>query len=169
MVSMRFFAIGAGLTLAQVAIADSGLLPRAPFEAFGIVKETEEATTNEYAAKFAPHALLGEKNASLPLVKERSLELEERQTCNPGYGYCSGKCILGLLLAISDANSFLSLFLLSPRLTLSSFWEMLPEHGQLLPLRLLHRPRRHLLSRRPLPAKLGMLRAQLLPERRGLL
>ncbi|KAF2490349.1 hypothetical protein BU16DRAFT_149913 [Lophium mytilinum] len=94
MVSMRFFAIGAGLTLAQLAIADSGLLPRAPFEAFGIVKEQEEATTNEYAANFAPHATLGEKNASLPLVKERSLELEERQTCNPGYGYCSafGRC-----------------------------------------------------------------------------
>ncbi|KAF2811184.1 uncharacterized protein BDZ99DRAFT_462451 [Mytilinidion resinicola] len=94
MVSMRMFAIAAGLTLAQLALADSVILPRAPINAFGIVQDEEETTTNDYAAKFAPHALLGEKNASVPLVKERSLGLEERQTCNAGYGYCSafGRC-----------------------------------------------------------------------------
>ncbi|KAF2795668.1 hypothetical protein K505DRAFT_406827 [Melanomma pulvis-pyrius CBS 109.77] len=73
-------------------------LKRAPFEAVGIEPIQEgfgaPVAENEELAAFAPPSLLGEKNATVPLLKDRSLELVDRQTCGAGFGYCAsfGRC-----------------------------------------------------------------------------
>ena len=69
-------------------------LKRAPFEAVGIEPNAEgfgaPVAENEELASFAPPSLLGQKNATIPVLKDRSAELVDRQTCNAGYGYCAG-------------------------------------------------------------------------------
>jgi hypothetical protein len=116
-------AFGAVVSLAHLAAADSVLLPRAAFEAFGIVKE--EGTTDNEAAKWAPHALFGAKNATEQLLKGRSLDLEERQTCNTGYGYCSCKSCFDFLNIIrpwDNGSTGLEPNLESLSLTKISLW-----------------------------------------------
>ncbi|KAH7390444.1 hypothetical protein BKA66DRAFT_35294 [Pyrenochaeta sp. MPI-SDFR-AT-0127] len=72
---------------------------RAPFEIFGIQKNaegfgSEPLAEEEAQAAFAPAAERHEKNVTMPLLQDRSLELTERQTCNTGYWYCPtfGRC-----------------------------------------------------------------------------
>lgn len=69
-------------------------LKRAPFEAVGIEPNAEgfgaPVAENEELASFAPPSLLGEKNATMPALKDRSAELVDRQTCGAGFGYCAG-------------------------------------------------------------------------------
>lgn len=73
-------------------------LPNAPVQAFGIVKGRdlngrEVFAADDGQAKLAADAQFAPANASQALV-DRSLELVDRQTCSPGYGYCSGECSL---------------------------------------------------------------------------
>lgn len=69
----------------------------APFQIAGIQKNTEGfgsegVAVNEELAALAPSPERHEKNASVPLLQDRSLELTKRQsTCNAGYWYCSSK------------------------------------------------------------------------------
>lgn len=77
-------------------------LKRAPFEAVGIEPNQEgfgaPVAENEELAAFAPPSLLGEKNATVPLLKDRSLELVDRQTCGAGFGYCA--CMFGYVISL---------------------------------------------------------------------
>jgi hypothetical protein len=73
------------------------LLERAPLEAFGIEKNkegfnAEPTLDDELFGQWAPPSQLGTKNASTPRLKDRSLELLGRQSCESGYGYCASKC-----------------------------------------------------------------------------
>ncbi|OCK95238.1 uncharacterized protein K441DRAFT_676731 [Cenococcum geophilum 1.58] len=99
MLSTRALAVlGAVFGSAAFSAADAGLGERAAFDAYGIVgKEYGEAkAVDEYVAGFAPGALFGEKtdNETSPMIKDRSLELVGRQSCNAGYWYCEafGRC-----------------------------------------------------------------------------
>ncbi|OCK76142.1 hypothetical protein K432DRAFT_307015 [Lepidopterella palustris CBS 459.81] len=95
-----FYAFGVVVSLAGSSVADLILGPRAAFEAFGLIGEFggEGKAVDEYMAQFAPAPLLGEKNSTTPMLKDRSLELvrdgslelEKRQSCPAGdcYGYC---------------------------------------------------------------------------------
>jgi hypothetical protein len=69
------------------------ILERAPFEAFGIEKNkdgfgSEPVVDDERFSEWAPPSQLGKKNATMPRLKDRSLELFGRQTCDNGYWYC---------------------------------------------------------------------------------
>ncbi|KAF2184578.1 hypothetical protein K469DRAFT_688587 [Zopfia rhizophila CBS 207.26] len=89
------FILSTVLALTLAHASDLGI--RAPFEAFGVEKNGlggEQVADNDWQAGFAPAAQLGEKNASEPMLKDRSLDLVNRQSCQSGYWYCSafGKC-----------------------------------------------------------------------------
>ncbi|KAF2474420.1 uncharacterized protein BDR25DRAFT_340893 [Lindgomyces ingoldianus] len=97
--SRYILAASAILSLALAHAPNLGVRAAFGNQAFGIANEEgltpEVIAEDEYQAEWAPAALSHEKNASQPLLKDRSLELHGRQlTCNPGYGYCSafGRC-----------------------------------------------------------------------------
>jgi hypothetical protein len=96
--SRTLLAASAILSLA-VAHAPQQMGKRAPFKAVGIEKNkegfgSEPFAVDDFQAGFAPEASVGKKNASVPLLKDRSMELYERQSCDAGYWYCSafGRC-----------------------------------------------------------------------------
>lgn len=69
---------------------------RAPIQAVGIEKNKEgfgspATAIDEAQAALAPPSLEGKKNATVPQLKDRSMELVDRQSCDAGYWYCSGK------------------------------------------------------------------------------
>lgn len=76
-----------------LASAHGPELKRAPFEAAGIEPNAEgfgaPIAENEELASFAPPSLLGKKNSTMPVLKDRSVELVDRQTCGAGFGYCA--------------------------------------------------------------------------------
>ncbi|KAF1994217.1 hypothetical protein P154DRAFT_38699 [Amniculicola lignicola CBS 123094] len=89
------------LSLAVAHVPDLG--KRAPIVALGFEGSFEEQKDEPYAfdeslAAFAPPTTQGKpKNATMPMLKDRSLELvaDKRQlTCDTGYWYCPvfGKC-----------------------------------------------------------------------------
>ncbi|ORX98188.1 hypothetical protein BCR34DRAFT_607021 [Clohesyomyces aquaticus] len=96
----RAFTTAAAVLLfacAQINAAELGVRAGAPFgnQAYGLErKDGEVIIVDEAQALWAPEAQSHEKNASEPLLMGRDLVLNERQTCNPGYGYCAafGKC-----------------------------------------------------------------------------
>lgn len=85
------YVLSAFLSLTTTTLGNVPDLGRhAPFEPFGIDKRGQEAIADdEFIAGFAPEAQEGKKNATQPLLMDRSLELSNRQTCNSGYAYCS--------------------------------------------------------------------------------
>ena len=97
MLSTRALAVfGAVFGFITFSAADGSLSERAAFDAYGIVGKGyggEAKAVDDYVADFAPGALFGEKtnNETSPMIKDRSLELVGRQSCDPGYGYCEGK------------------------------------------------------------------------------
>jgi hypothetical protein len=83
------------LSVTLGALVDT--LPNAEIEVFGIVRGRdldgrEIFAADDAQAELAPDAQQSQANTSHALV-DRSLELTQRQTCNPGYGYCSCKYI----------------------------------------------------------------------------
>lgn len=73
----------------------------ARFEAVGIKRNTEgfgsePLAADEYLAAMAPPARLGEKNITIPELKDRSLELVDRQSCAADSWYCP--CMLAFIL-----------------------------------------------------------------------
>ncbi|KAL6702447.1 hypothetical protein ACN47E_001838 [Coniothyrium glycines] len=71
----------------------------APLEAYGIIKNrkgfgSEPFLPDGEEAVWAPDSQRQEKNETVSVVQDRSLELVGRQTCNAGYWYCSsfGRC-----------------------------------------------------------------------------
>ncbi|OCL09567.1 hypothetical protein AOQ84DRAFT_375709 [Glonium stellatum] len=99
MLSSRALAVlGAIFSITAVSVADPALGERAPFDAFGIVGKGysgEAKAVDDYVADFAPDTMFGEKssNETSPMIKDRSLELVGRQSCDAGYWYCDGMYI----------------------------------------------------------------------------
>jgi hypothetical protein len=83
----------AASAILSLASAHGPELKRAPFEAAGIQPNAEgfgaPLAENEALASFAPPSLVGEKNSTIPVLKDRSSELVDRQTCGTGAGYCA--------------------------------------------------------------------------------
>ena len=100
MLSTRALAVlGAVFGLAAFSAADGGLGERAAFDAYGIVGKGysgEAKAVDDYVADFAPGTFFGEKmnNETSPMIKDRSLELVGRQSCDAGYWYCEGMYII---------------------------------------------------------------------------
>lgn len=91
--SKNLLVIGALFSFAFAHAPEMG--KRAPFQAVGIEKNkegfgSEAVAEDENLAVFAPPSQLGKKNATMPQLKDRSLELVDRQSCDAGYWYCSG-------------------------------------------------------------------------------
>lgn len=100
MLSTRALAVlRAVFGFAAFSAADAGLGERAAFDAYGIVGKGysgEAKAVDDYVADFAPGTFFGEKtnNETSPMIKDRSLELVGRQSCNAGYWYCEGMYII---------------------------------------------------------------------------
>jgi len=100
MLSARALAVlGAVFGFYAFSAADAGLGERAAFDAHGIVGKRyggEAKAADDYVADFAPGTFFGEKtdNETSPMIKDRSLELVGRQSCNAGYWYCEGMYII---------------------------------------------------------------------------
>lgn len=100
MLSTRALAVlGAVFGFNAFSAANAGLGERAAFDAYGIVGKGyggEKKAVDDYVADFAPGTFFGEKtdNETSPMIKDRSLELVGRQSCNAGYWYCEafGRC-----------------------------------------------------------------------------
>ena len=92
-------ALGAVFSFIALSAADAGLGERAAFDAYGIVGKGyrgEAKAVNDYVADFVPGTLFREKtnNETSPMIKDRSLELVGRQSCDAGYEYCEGMYII---------------------------------------------------------------------------
>lgn len=88
----RLLAVSAIASVALAHVPDMG--KRAPFDAVGIEKNKEgfgsEPIANDDSQAIFAEAQTGKKNATMPQLKDRSLELVDRQSCDAGYWYCSG-------------------------------------------------------------------------------
>jgi hypothetical protein len=81
--------------ISSLAFAHLELGKRADFEAAGIKRNeegfgSEPVFQNDEPAAFL-EALRDEKNLTVPLLQDRSMELYGRQSCETGYWYCSGE------------------------------------------------------------------------------
>ena len=87
--------LGAVFGFAMLFIIDGVLSKRAAFNTYSIVDKGysgEAKAVNNYIVDFALGTLFGEKinNKTLPIIKDRSLKLVRRQSCNAKYWYCEG-------------------------------------------------------------------------------
>lgn len=93
---LHLVAVSAVFSLATVQFEFS---KRGDFEASGIEPGDEGFGSDSVFRDVEPEVFLEafqgtEKNETLPQLQDRSSDLYERQQCQAGYGYCSGKLLL---------------------------------------------------------------------------
>jgi hypothetical protein len=93
---MRILYFAAAATVLSLATAHAGLNGRGDFDVLGLERDYADFGSGYVFEGSEPEvfieALPGlEKNESLPELRDRSAELVGRQSCDAGYGYCSGE------------------------------------------------------------------------------
>jgi hypothetical protein len=138
-----------------------------PIEAFGIVEERRldsgrgNLPNYKARAEWAARPPLGfASNGSQAALSDRSLGRVHRQSCQSGYGYCSGMSSIPYISHRASSKDDLTPF---------SIRRLLPLNGRLLWLGLLHPSRRRLLSIRILRYWRALLRRRLHAEWRRVL
>ena len=93
---MRILYFAAATTVLSLATAHAGFNRRGDFDVLGLERDYADFGSGYVFEGSEPEVFIEAlpgigKNESLPQLKDRSAELVGRQSCDAGYGYCSGE------------------------------------------------------------------------------